>query len=96
MGHRRAAGRHPEVPVTFARVGNINEHQVAIGETTFGGRPELAEPSRVLDYGWLMYLALERARTAREAVKIITDLVAAHGYASTGESLSISDPTEPG
>jgi dipeptidase len=87
-------GAIPEAPVTLARVGNINEHQVAIGETTFSGRPELGKPNGVLDYGSLMYIALERARTAREAVRVITGLVAEHGYASTGESLSISDPTE--
>jgi dipeptidase len=87
-------GAIPEAPVTFARVGNINEHQVAIGETTFSGRPELGKPNGVLDYGSLMYIALERARTAREAVRVITGLVAEHGYASSGESLSISDPTE--
>ena len=87
-------GAIPEAPVTFARVGNINEHQVAIGETTFGGRKELAKPNGILDYGSLMYIALERARTAREAVAVITGLVAEHGYASTGESFSISDPTE--
>jgi dipeptidase len=87
-------GAIPEAPVTYARVGNINEHQVAIGETTFTGRKELAKPSGILDYGSLMYIALERARTAREAVTVITGLVAEHGYASTGESISISDPNE--
>ena len=87
-------GAIPEAPVTWARVGNINEHQVAIGESTFTGRKELHGPSGFLDYGSLMYLALERARTAREAVLVITGLVAEHGYASTGESISISDPNE--
>jgi dipeptidase len=87
-------GAIPEAPVTFARVGHINEHQVAIGESTFGGRKELHAPNGILDYGSLMYIALERARTAREAVAVITGLVAEHGYASTGESFSISDPTE--
>ena len=87
-------GAIPEAPVTYARVGNLNEHQVAIGETTFTGRKELGKPAGILDYGSLMYIALERSRTAREAVAVITGLVAEHGYASTGESLSISDPTE--
>jgi dipeptidase len=87
-------GAIPEAPVTYTRVGNINEHQVAIGESTFTGRKELSGPAGILDYGSLMYIALERARTAREAVTVITSLVAEHGYASTGESISISDPTE--
>ncbi len=87
-------GAIPEAPVTYTRVGNINEHQVAIGESTFTGRKELHGPSGILDYGSLMYIALERARTAREAVTVITSLVTEHGYASTGESISISDPTE--
>ena len=90
----RRLGAIPEAPVTFARVGHINEHQVAIGETTFGGRKELHAPNGILDYGSLMYIALERARTARDAVAVITGLVAEHGYASTGESFSISDPAE--
>ncbi len=87
-------GAIPEAAATHARVGNINEHQVAIGESTFTGRKELSKPAGILDYGSLMYIALERARTAREAVTVITTLVAEHGYASTGESLSISDPNE--
>jgi dipeptidase len=87
-------GAIPEAPVTYSRVGNINEHQVAIGESTFSGRRELEKPTGILDYGSLMYIALERARTAREAITVITTLVAEHGYASTGESISISDPTE--
>jgi dipeptidase len=87
-------GRIPQAPVTYNVVGNMNEHQVAIGETTFGGRKELEEAKGILDYGSLMYIALERARTAREAVQIMTDLVAEHGYASSGESFSISDPNE--
>ena len=87
-------GAIPEAPLTFARVGNINEHQVAIGESTFTGRKELSKPAGILDYGSLMYIALERSRTAREAVTVITGLVAEHGYASTGESISISDPNE--
>ena len=87
-------GRIPQVPVTYGVVGNINEHQVAIGETTYGGREELTGPAGIVDYGSLMYIALERSRTAREAIQIIGALVAEHGYASTGESFSISDPNE--
>jgi dipeptidase len=87
-------GRIPEVAATYSVVGNINEHQVAVGETTFTGRKELKGPSGIVDYGSLMFIALERARTAREAIKVMTDLAAEQGYASTGESISISDPNE--
>jgi dipeptidase len=87
-------GRIPQVAKTYWVVGNMNERQVAVGETTFTGREELAGPSGILDYGSLMFIALERAKSAREAIKVITDLVAEFGYASTGESLSISDPNE--
>ncbi len=66
-------GRIPEAPATYSVVGNINEHQVAVGETTFTGRKELEGPSGILDYGSLMWIALERARTAREAVQLIGD-----------------------
>ncbi|OQA38412.1 MAG: Dipeptidase [Acidobacteria bacterium ADurb.Bin340] len=86
-------GRIPEPLETYRRVGNLNEFQVAIGETTFGGRPELAG-SGMLDYGSLIYIALERAKTAREAIQVITSLVAEFGYGSDGESLSICDPNE--
>jgi dipeptidase len=89
-------GRIPQVHVTYSRVGNINEHQVSVGETTFGGREELAKPEKkaVVDYGSLMYIALERAKTAREAIKVITDLATEYGYASEGESISVADPNE--
>jgi dipeptidase len=88
-------GRIPQPAETFHVVGNVNEHQVAIGESTFTGRKELKDPKATgLDYGSLMFIALERSRTARQAVQVITDLVAEHGYASTGESISISDPGE--
>lgn len=89
-------GRIPQAPRTYWRVGNINEHQVAIGETTFGGREELAKPEKkaVVDYGSLMYIALERAKTAREAIKVMTDLATEYGYASEGESFSVADPNE--
>jgi dipeptidase len=90
-------GKIPQAQVTYDVVGNINEWQVAIGETTYGGRKELAEPEEpngIIDYGSLMYIALERARTAREAIRIMGELVAEHGYASSGESFSVADPYE--
>ena len=89
-------GRIPQAPRTYWRVGNINEHQVAIGETTFGGREELAKPEKgaLVDYGSLMYIALERARTAREAIQVMTSLASEYGYASEGESFSVADPNE--
>ncbi len=87
-------GRIAEAPETYTVVGNMNEHQVAIGESTWGGRPELEDPEGIVDYGSLMYIALQRAKTAREAIRVMTDLVAEYGYASTGESFSISDPEE--
>jgi len=87
-------GRIKEAPVTYTRVGNMNEFQVCIGETTFGGRKELQVPAGIVDYGSLMYTALERARTAREAIQIMGDLVAEYGYASEGESISVGDPNE--
>lgn len=87
-------GRIKQVAHTYAVVGNMNEHQVSIGETTWGGREELRDPKAILDYGSLMYIALQRAKTAREAIKVITDLVAEYGYYSSGESFSIADPNE--
>lgn len=87
-------GRIPEAPVTYSVVGNMNEHQVSIGESTFEGRKELEGPAGIIDYGSLIYIALERSKTAREAIQVMTSLVAEHGYASTGESFSIADPKE--
>ncbi|HUT78315.1 MAG TPA: C69 family dipeptidase [Polyangia bacterium] len=87
-------GKIPQATVTYTVVGNINEWQVSIGETTYGGRKELEEPNGIIDYGSLMYIALERARTAREAIRIMGELVAEHGYASSGESFSVADPYE--
>lgn len=86
-------GRIPEPARTYRRIGNMNEFQVAIGETTFGGRKELAG-SGMIDYGSLIYIALERAKTAREAIQVMTSLVAEFGYGSDGESFSICDPNE--
>ncbi len=79
---------------TYAKVGLINEHQLAIGETTFSGREELQNPDGLLHYWELMNIALRRAKTAREAIGVITDLVDIYGYASTGESFSIADKEE--
>jgi len=87
-------GRIPEAPVTYTRVGNMNEHQLVIAETTFGGRKELHGPSGIVDYGSLIYIGLERAKTAREAIQVMTNLAETYGYASEGESFSIADPNE--
>ena len=91
---QKRLGRIPQVPHVYRVIGNINEHQVAIGETTFGGRKELRDPAGGLDYGSLMWIALERAKTAREAIDVMTSLVAEHGYMSGGETFSIADPKE--
>ena len=89
-------GEIPEVAHTYAVVGNMNEHQVTIAESTWGGREELWDLNgkSIIDYGSLMYIALQRSKTAREAIKVMTDLVAKYGYASEGESFSIGDPNE--
>jgi len=87
-------GRIPQIAHTYSVIGNMNEHQVTIGESTFGGREELVDTTAVLDYGSLMYLALQRSKTAREAIQVMTVLVNEHGYRSEGESFSIGDPNE--
>jgi dipeptidase len=87
-------GKIKQVRHTYSVVGNMNEYQVAIGETTYGGRSELVDTTGRIDYGSLMYIALQRAKSAREAIEIITGLMAEHGYCSSGESLSISDKNE--
>ena len=80
---------------TYNVVGNMNEHQVAIGETTYGGRKELnSQSDAIVDYGSLIYLALQRSKSAREAIKIMTELMNEYGYCSVGESFSVSDPNE--
>lgn len=79
---------------TYNVIGNMNEHQLTIAESTFGGREELMNPDGIMDYGSLIYITLQRAKTAREAIKIMTDLVAEYGYFSSGESFSIGDPNE--
>ncbi len=88
-------GRIPQVSHTFSVVGNMNEYQVALGETTYGGREELGKQSgAIMDYGSLIYVSLQRAKTARDAIQVIADLMDKYGYASSGESFSISDPNE--
>ena len=90
----RYLGMIPQVSRTYQRVGNMNEHQLIIAETTYGGRPELWDSTGVMDYGSLIYVALERARTAREAINVIVDLANTYGYYSSGESFSIADKDE--
>lgn len=87
-------GQIPQVPHTYKTVGNMNEHQLIIGETTWGGRLELMDSTAIMDYGSLIYVALQRARTAREAIQVIVDLANEYGYASEGESFSIADKNE--
>jgi dipeptidase len=88
-------GKIPQAQHTYSVVGNMNEFQVSIGETTFGGREELgSQPGAIVDYGSLIYLTLQRAKNAREAIRSFGELVSQYGYASTGESFSISDPNE--
>jgi dipeptidase len=87
-------GTIEQAPETWSVVGNINQHQVAIGETTYGGRSELHNPDGIIDYGSLIYLALQRSRNAREAIRNMVMLTEKYGYCSSGESFSISDPNE--
>lgn len=89
----RELGEIPEVAHTYTTIGNMNEHGLAITESTWGGREELAG-SGLIDYGSLIYITLERAKTAPEAIRIMTDLVKTYGYASEGESFTIADPNE--
>ena len=93
-GTNAIRGYVPQPAHTYQVVGYINEHQVAMGETTFGGREELIDPNGLIDYGSLMFMALERSKSAREAIKVIGDLVEEYGYGSDGESFSISDKDE--
>ncbi|MFW6223031.1 MAG: dipeptidase [Bacteroidota bacterium] len=87
-------GQIEQVSHTYRVVGNMNQHQLTIAETTYGGRSELRDTSSILDYGSLIYITLQRAKTAREAIKTISDLTSKYGYYSSGESFSISDPNE--
>ena len=87
-------GEIPEAPVTYNVIGNINEYQVSIGETTYGGREEMVDTTGIIDYGSLIYIALQRSKTAREAIKVMTSLVEKYGYCSEGETFTICDPNE--
>lgn len=87
-------GEIPEAPVTYNVIGNINGFQVTIGETTYGGREEMVDTTGIIDYGSLIYIALQRSRTAREAIKVMTSLAEKYGYNSEGETFTICDPNE--
>ena len=87
-------GEIPEAPETYNVIGNINEYQVCIGETTYGGREEMTDSTGIIDYGSLIYIALQRSKTAREAINVMTTLVNTYGYYSGGETFTICDPNE--
>ncbi len=87
-------GQIAQIPSTYQTVGNMNQYQLTITETTWGGRSELYDSTGIIDYGSLIYITLQRARTAREAIEVMTELVAEYGYASSGESFSIADKNE--
>jgi len=87
-------GEIPEAEVTYNVIGNINEWQVTIGETTYGGREEMVDTTGILDYGSLIYITLQRARSAREAIRVMTSLVETYGYCSEGETFTVCDPEE--
>ncbi len=93
-GSHRPLAKIPHPPFTYTVIGFMNEKQVAIGETTFGGRSELNDTTGMVDYGSLMFLAMQRSKNAREAIKVIAELVEEYGYYGGGESFSISDPNE--
>lgn len=93
-GTAKPLGQIPQVEHTYQTIGFMNEHQLALGETTFGGRNELVDTTGIMDYAALMFIALQRAKTAREAIKVIAELVEKYGYASSGESFSIGDKNE--
>jgi dipeptidase len=87
-------GKIKQVPHTYSVIGNMNEHQLSIGETTYGGIEGLVDTTAIVDYGSLIYITLQRAKNAREAIKVMSYLVSEYGYASEGESFSIGDPNE--
>lgn len=87
-------GQIPEASETYNVIGNINEYQVTIGETTYGGREEMVDTTGGIDYGSLIYLGLQRSKTAREAIKVMTTLAQTYGYCSGGETFTICDPNE--
>ena len=87
-------GQIPEASETYNVIGNINEWQVTIGETTYGGREEMVDTTGLIDYGSLIYITLQRSRSAREAIAVMTSLVEKYGYNSEGETFTICDPNE--
>ena len=87
-------GQIPEAAETWNVIGNTNEWQLTIGETTFGGREEMVDTTGIIDYGSLIYITLQRAKNAREAIRVMTTLVEQYGYCSEGETFSICDPNE--
>lgn len=87
-------GEIPEAAETYSVIGNINEWQVTIAETTYGGREEMVDSTGIMDYGSLIYVALQRSKTAREAIKVMTTLANTYGYNSGGETFTICDPNE--
>ena len=87
-------GEIPEAEETYSVVGNINEWQLTIGETTYGGREEMVDSTGIIDYGSLIYIGLQRSKTAREAIQLMTSLVEKYGYCSEGETFTICDPNE--
>ncbi|MCX6307998.1 MAG: C69 family dipeptidase, partial [Bacteroidia bacterium] len=87
-------GRIPQARHTYQVNGNMNEYQVTIGETTFGGREELVDTTAIIDYGSLIYIALQRSKSARSAIRLMTELVERYGYYSEGESFTVADPNE--
>ena len=87
-------GSIPEASVTYNVIGNINEYQVTIGETTYGGREEMVDTTGIIDYGSLIYIALQRSKNAREAIQVMTSLTETYGYCSEGETFTICDPEE--
>ena len=91
---RKYHGKIPEAPETYNVIGNMNEFQVTIAETTYGGREDMVDPTGLIDYGSLIYIALQRSKNAREAIKVMTTLAQTYGFCSEGETFTICDPNE--
>jgi len=89
-------GKIKQVRHTYKVIGNMNEFQVALGETTFGGRDSLQPPNGIIDYGSMMYIALQRSKTAKQAIKVMTRNGKSIWLCKRGESISVSDPMKPG
>ena len=87
-------GKIPEAPETYNVIGNMNEFQVTIAETTYGGREDMVDPTGLIDYGSLIYITLQRSKNAREAIKVMTTLAQTYGFCSEGETFTICDPNE--